>query len=263
MPAPYSASQLLDILHDLAAELGRSPTVNEIRARPGAPSPRTFANHFGSWNGALTAAGLQTRPRVPTYTAEQLLHILRDLAAQLGRPPTVDEMLARRGVPSPRTYASHFGNWNKALEAAGLEPRPGTGDLVYSDEHLLNTLRDLADELGHSPTVDEMLARPGLPAPQTYINRFGSWNAALEAAGLKTRRRTAIYTDEQLLQALRDLAAELGQPPSASEMLARRDLPSPGAYQGHFGTWSKALAAAGVDVNQRKPDGGKCWGEGV
>ena len=58
----------------------------------------------------------------------------------------------------------------------------------YTDGRLLEILRDLAAELGQSPTWSGLLARRDLPSPITYVNRFGSWNAALEAAGLKLNR---------------------------------------------------------------------------
>jgi uncharacterized protein YejL (UPF0352 family) len=253
MAARYSDQQLLAILRDLAADLGRSPTIQELLARPGLPAPRTYANHFGNWNAALEAAGLETRPHIPAYTDKQLLNILRDLAADLGRAPTIQELLARSDLPSPRTFAGHFGNWNKALEAAGLEPRPGTGDLAYSDEYLLDALRDLAAELGRSPTGQELLDSHDLPRPGTYVHRFGNWNAALKAAGLETRAWRPDYSDKQLLDILRDLAGELGRTPTTGDLLARRDLPSLTAFVGHFGSWSGALGAAGMGAATGHP----------
>ncbi len=56
------------------------------------------------------------------YSNERLIEILRNLAAELGRPPTAQELRARRDLPAPITYLRHFGGWNRALEAAGLKP---------------------------------------------------------------------------------------------------------------------------------------------
>jgi hypothetical protein len=49
-------------------------------------------------------------------------------------------------------------------------------------------LRDLDVELGHPPSQAELREREVLPHPSTYKYRFGSWNKALEAAGLTPRR---------------------------------------------------------------------------
>ncbi len=194
------------------------------------------------------------------YTDERLIEILRNLANELGRPPTAQELRARRDLPAPITYLNHFGGWNAALETAGLEPnrwRPSC-----TDEQLLDTLRTLADELGRPPTCREMRARRDLPDPGTYSRRFGSWSNALETAGLEARYcRTPDYTDEQLLQALRDLAAELGRTPTGREMQDRRDLPSPRTCQIRFGSWNAALEAAGLEPNRRQHSPARAEGE--
>jgi hypothetical protein len=110
-------------------------------------------------------------------------------------------------------------------------------------------LRDLAAELGRSPMPREMQTRSDLPSSSTYTQRFGSWNAALEAAGLEPYRRPT-FSDEQLLQILRDLAAELGRTPLLRELQARSDLPSSSVYTRRFGGWNAALQAAGLELNR-------------
>jgi len=194
------------------------------------------------------------------YTDKLLLAVLRDLADELGHAPTCRELTARRDLPNPATYIRRFESWNGALETAGLKAHHRRHAPVYADEQLLAILRDLADELNRTPTVQDMLARD-LPRPGTYIHRFGSWNAALAAAGLETRAWRPDYTDEQLLAVLRDLAAELGRTPSTNDLLARRDLPSPTAYVGHFGSWNAALEAAGLEPNQWQRSPGQAEGE--
>ncbi len=182
------------------------------------------------------------------YTDERLLAVLRTLADELGHVPTCRELLARRNLPGPATYIRRFEGWNNALKAAGLKARYPRHAPIYTDKELIKALRNLANELDRAPTKQEMLARD-LPTPVTLINRFGSWNAALAAAGLETRPRVT-RTDKELLDALRKLAAELGRTPLSKEMLVQRGLPSPGAYQKHFGSWNAALEAAGLEPNQ-------------
>ena len=245
----YSDEQLLQTLRDLAAELGRSPTRDELKARRDLPALSTYERRFTRWTAALKAAGLQTR-RTLVYSDEQLLQILRDLAAKLGQSPAGHELEARRDLPSLKTYYERFGSWLAALAAAGLQPRRPP---VYTGEQLLQSLRDLAAELGRSPTSRELGGRRDLPSPKAYERYFKSWNAALEAAGLATRRYTPAYSDEQLLQTLRDLAAELGRSPTTHELQARRDLPSSITYANHFGSWNAALEAAGLEIYRRPP----------
>ena len=56
------------------------------------------------------------------------------------------------------------------------------------------------------------------------------------------------YTDAQLLDALRSLAVELGRTPAVSD-IKRYGLPKEDTYRGHFGTYTAACRAAGLDPN--------------
>jgi len=259
LAAPYTDKQLLQALCDLAAELSRPPTARELAARRDLPTSPTYLSRFGSWNAALEAAGLKPNRR-SNYTDERLIEILRDLADELGRLPTCREMRARRDLPDPTTYIRRFGNWRNALARLGTETR--TDSAHHTDADLLDALRGLADELGRPPAVQELLARPDLPTPGAYVHRFGDWSNALEAAGLDASyRRPPAYTDADLLDALRGLAAELDRTPTGRELLARRDLPSPSICQIRFGSWNKALEAAGLEPKRRRRSPGLDEGE--
>lgn len=55
----------------------------------------------------------------------------------------------------------------------------------YSDEELLDALRNVTDGEGTGPTMDKMDDTDGQPSSQTIKNRFGTWNDALNEAGLQ------------------------------------------------------------------------------
>jgi hypothetical protein len=153
---------------------------------PNVPAGKTYINRFGSWRKALKAAGIPLDPRNTGYDRDTLLAHLRDLARRLGRTPTLADVEAADG-PCGGTYESHFGSWTAALSAAGLEP--GRRSRRYSRDQLLSILQELAEELGHAPSMAELWERGDLPTPSTYKYRFGRWNAALEEAGLRPQRR--------------------------------------------------------------------------
>ena len=117
----------------------------------------------------------------------------------------------------------------------------------YSDEQLLEELRASAERLGRSPTMKEFAADEGANVhPQTVIEHFGTWNAAKRAAGLVPRR---FVTREELVAVLKQLGDELGRPPTARDLDARRgSMPSKSLYWHTFGSLSSALAEAGFDV---------------
>jgi len=130
----------------------------------------------------------------------------------------------------------------EALEAfrAGLRRR-------YTDEQILAELRASAERLGRSPTMREFAADAETTVhPQTVIDHFGSWNTAKRQAGLVPRR---FATREELLRLLRELGEELGRPPTARDIEARRgSMPSKSLFWHTFGSLTAALREAGFDV---------------
>jgi HNH endonuclease len=118
----------------------------------------------------------------------------------------------------------------------------------YTDDDILEELRQAAGRLGRSPTMREFAQDPQARVhPQTVIEHFGTWNAAKRAAGLFPRR---FLTDDELLEQLRGLGEELGRTPAARDFAARRSLPSASLYTHRFGSLANALRAAGFEVLQ-------------
>jgi len=117
----------------------------------------------------------------------------------------------------------------------------------YSDEQILDELRDCAQRLGRSPTMREFAADTKTSVhPQTVIEHFGSWNEAKRKAGLVPRR---FATREELLKLLRGLGEELGRIPTARDIEEHRGrMPSKSLYWHTFGSLANALREAGFDV---------------
>jgi hypothetical protein len=123
---------------------------------------------------------------------------------------------------------------------AGLRKR-------YTDTQILDELKASAGRLGRSPTMREFAADPETTVhPQTVIEHFGSWNAAKRDAGLVPRR---FATRAELVRLLRELGDELGRPPTARDLDARKgSVPSKSLYWHTFGSLTNALREAGFDV---------------
>ena len=142
----FSDEQLLAELRASAERLGRSPTMKEFAADPGAGvHPQTVIDHFGTWNAAKRAAGLLPRRFV---TRDELLAALRALGEELGRTPTVVDIKQRRGaMPSASLYWHTFGSVASALREAGF-------DVTLAEERLERATSqgcELARRLGHLP----------------------------------------------------------------------------------------------------------------
>lgn len=167
-----------DAIRDIAADLGRAPAASEFNDF--APmSTDVVQQRFETYKAAVRAAGLEPYdPR--SYYSETVLESIRELGAELGRPPTAQEM-DTDGTCIAKTVARHFGSWNAGLRAAGFEVHLQSG--IHSDD-LLAAIHDLHEQIGRVPTwMDNR--RHGRHSVTTYHERFGNWDAALEAAGLE------------------------------------------------------------------------------
>lgn len=56
-------------------------------------------------------------------------------------------------------------------------------NVKYAEKELIDALRDLARTVGRTPTSE--MVKESTPSYSTYVNHFGSWPAAVSAAGLK------------------------------------------------------------------------------
>ena len=118
------------------------------------------------------------------------------------------------------------------------------------EEDLIAELHRLADELGRLPTVREM-NELGEYSHMPYVQRYGSWTEAVEAAGLEPNnpgRRD--ISEEELLDEIKRLAQELGRDPTCPEMDEYGKF-SDATYVNRFGSWvaakNKALSEEVVD----------------
>ncbi len=113
----------------------------------------------------------------------------------------------------------------------------------YTKEQLLFYLKKTASEFKKSPTIEDLNRARELPSSTTYIKRFGSWNAALKAAGLKINAKQK-YEAQEMIESLRQLAKELGRLPKNSDLKGKKWIASSATYRKYFGSWKKALQAA-------------------
>ena len=67
----------------------------------------------------------------------------------------------------------------------------------YSKEELINCLLKLNKELGKVPIIKDLAVRKDYPEATVYKDKFGSWNKALEAAGLEVKYLFRRWTKER------------------------------------------------------------------
>lgn len=123
-----------------------------------------------------------------TLTDQQILGLIRDWVAEHGHSPSMKEWSETAPI-SVKPLKSHFGSYNKAILAAGFEPvvRIWSGSRRWSDDEILEALRQKAEQLGRSPSGDDLKRAGDHPTLHTVIRHFGTLNNALKKAGLPIR----------------------------------------------------------------------------
>lgn len=162
------------------------------------------------------------------------------------------------------------------------EERPGYQN--PSTPQLREDLRNFTKDLGHPPDQDAM-DQKGPHTSKTYVNRFGSWRAAIEDAGFEVsaiqsaepcpvqgcdemfssrvsrrehlRSHPSGIVRQALGRYLRELDEEIGHPPKRFEMSeyeATEFLPD--TYAEWFDSWTDALRFAGLPpwINRTNED---------
>jgi hypothetical protein len=210
--------------------------------------------HFGSWSSALRAAGLPAlsvehelprRERVATALALRAAgESVRSIAEQLGvHLRTAHRYLAASACPGcggPALYGEH------CRECA---PRSGP---AATGEEIVAALRAWSAEHGAPPREQDWShasqawrdAWPLWPGAATVLRVFGSWNAALESAGLPSRRYA--WAREEALERLAAWARAHARPPTIADARTDTVLPSAQSCRDLCGSWNAALRAAGL-----------------
>lgn len=236
----------------------------ERRRGAGRPSAYAATVALGrTWGQAAAAAGLAPARARRASRAEALDALVavaggssrltrsRYVASRTPAQPSADAVLAVAGP-----------TWGQAAAAAGLDAGRAGGPLARSREAVrleralvvqdMRTAARGAARLKQREYAAWRSANPGRHGADPTA-AFGSWSAAVAAAGLQAHTRIT-WSRAAMLSALRQAAAATGAPAlsmgkaAASEV----DTPSPATVQRAFGTWDAALVAAGLQPGPRR-----------
>lgn len=119
-----------------------------------------------------------------------------------------------------------------------------------TDDELILDLQSIAQKLGKDSVKGDEYNQFGNFSLSTLEKRFGSWNAALERAGLRVAHQKGT-TNEDLFENLEKIWIKLGRQPTAKEMASPLSEYSENTYLRHFGSWRNALIAFVHFINQQ------------
>jgi hypothetical protein len=193
--------------------------------------------------------------------------------------PTGERERARRERYRRPCKNPDCGNLTSGADGPGAPPRycPRCAALTrrrWTEEKVLEAIREWHRSTGAPPTLHDWspahapeghsgaaryLSEPGRwPSVPQVRARFGSFRAAVRAAGLDPARSGAPrrWTAEEIVAALCKHAARHGAPPAGGDWAhAGGDHPARSTVYRVMGSWRRALEAAGLAANSpsRRP----------
>ncbi len=207
---------------------------------------------FPDYDSAFRAANLP----VIHPTDDDLIKSIQEFHEIYGRIPTRNEACQGGLLKYSLTcYEAHYPLWNDLITASGFKPRIRNGWATALPRRvLIRRLQRLALRLGRIPTMADIKADQTMPSVHYYKKEFGSWVNACKVARLAWLLGLE-FSDGQMLRYLRKMARQLGHTPSCAEFGRRSHRPGLrlGDYKKRFGSWNKAVIAAGLPTNLTDP----------
>jgi len=117
-------------------------------------------------------------------------------------------------------------------------------------ELYLNDLRFVADRVGKRSVTGKEYSDFGTYDPSSLRKRFGSWAKVLVAAGLSVEHHNEGVRLDDALADLRLVAEQLQKTSLTKAEYSKHGRYSPAPLFRHFGSWLKALEAAGLQPSR-------------
>ena len=177
--------KLIEEMKRLSEEMldGKRPKQKHM-IKYGKYSKSQYYTVFGSWKESVKAAGFEARSS--KIYEEELVEEIQRVSDEYfnSEPPKFYEWVNNDDTKfSATAYVNRFGDWTTTLKETGFSPH----QREYSDEELIEILQNISSEEEY--VTQEKLESGFDITAGMYINRFGSWNNALEEAGLEVRDR--------------------------------------------------------------------------
>ncbi|MCF8042057.1 MAG: HNH endonuclease [Desulfarculaceae bacterium] len=200
--------------------------------------------------------------RLAEYTNSSILDEIRRVAALTGTSTLTRKLFLEHSKVSMKPITNRFNSWQEALEEAGLGHLYSgikiTGKMRDQPGHKMSNGEVISEIIKLSKklkkdwlTVDDLANHPKI-SPSLLRSRFGSWEAAINQAGLKISNHGKRYDDKDCYENLFKVWTYYRRPPAYKEMNQPPSNVGPKAYIVRWGTWNKALQAFVDYVNEER-----------
>lgn len=187
------------------------------------------------------------------YDDQSLIAELRRVATIIPHGKLKRSEFDRLSKVHSSTLHHRFGTWRKALIAAGLGERFDDSTEAWSRDEVIHHLQTIAKKQGRNFVTKRELEDVAGVSDKPIRRLFGSYRAALEAAGLSQSPGGVRYSDEECFENLLAVWTAQGRQPHLNEMRSTPSRVGPKAYVLRWGSWRGALKAFVDRVNLDAP----------
>ena len=217
--------------------------------------------HFGSWENAIKAAGLDYEKirQVEFWDKQKIIAKIKDLF-------DAGEDLSATNIQKiyPKLIGSacrYFDSWQNAIEAAGLDYNKIIKVEFWDKRKILNKIHEL-HEAGEDLN-DTSISKTHSKLYSAAVNKrhFGSWGKAIEAAGLdyekileiaeqKRVEKVSIWSKERIIEEILKMYNAGQDLYGRSMQKTNSTLYNAAIGDRYFGSWENAIEATGLDYDE-------------
>ena len=253
----YSNQELIAYLQICAKEKGDMPRISDFLAdRPaGYPSVMVYYYRFGAFVDALTEAGFDYSRG---FTKEYLSQRMQDFIDEFQRAPYPHELDGRKrpaGYPKGSTYVRALGSVEECLKQLNrVYAEPEVTQWTENSIRVAVTKEVTAYKEQHGRIIqsnewDLLKLHPSRGVIRSIMG-YGFNEFLIDLEFTPACPSPARYTNEDLLNFLKQYFAETGEQPAADIFREHDDkYPDPINYQRRFGSWDNAMIEAGMKLN--------------
>lgn len=216
-------------------------------------------HHFGSWQNAIEAAGLDydeiNKYSDRTQWTKEL--ILREIKKLNSRGENLQYINIKENFHALCSAAvREFENWGNAVEAAGIDYdkfRTRKEPFYWTKEKIVDEILELyekGEDLSYTNMKDKYNS---LVMASVKPRLFNGWRYAVDAAGVnydeyRMRKPPGYWTKKRIIETIQELHKE-GVDLSASNIQANYSVLLASSSD-KFGSWRNAIEAAGLDYDE-------------
>ncbi|MEC0685805.1 hypothetical protein P8888_22860 [Bacillus haynesii] len=182
----FTKEDLINFYWKLKNDLGRYPSLEDLKKNPSCPSPSVYERKFGGWIKFLESIGVMTSDRWYVDDIETLKRMYADYSYE----DINDALIKKRSKSTIQHKANSLGLKRSYKAKFGKEK--------FSNEYLITFLKNFYNKYNRTPVANDFVEND--LNYDTFTNRFGSWNNALKKAGLPINMEKKDFTDDDLFK---------------------------------------------------------------